>query len=83
MTTRVYVGGKGSFREVFKADDRPTQQSYGHLYTYSIGPFRTVRGAKAMVHYGGNNPHVLTVNDAERVGKQYADALKPLALSKR
>ncbi len=63
----VYVGCKGGRREVFRSEQRPTQQSHGHLYMAVIGPFRTKRGAEFMARCGGNNPHVRCVADAERI----------------
>jgi hypothetical protein len=36
-----------------------------------------------MTHYGNNNPHIQHVRDAERIGKQYANDLKPLPLTKK
>lgn len=45
----------------------PTNEEYGDRFFAFIGPFRTARGAKFMVQNGWNNPHVQTVNDAERI----------------
>lgn len=39
------------------------------IYMYSIGPFRTRRGADFMAAYGANNPHCQCVADAERLAK--------------
>ena len=69
MSTKPYVGRsrKTGKLEVFRADKTPTDASHGHLYTYAIGPFRTARGARVMVDGGENNPHIVTVGDAERI----------------
>jgi hypothetical protein len=78
-TRRVYVGHKkGGGSEVLRLFDTPTQERFGDTYAAFTGPFRTVRGAKALIHYGVSNPHMTCVADAERIGKQYADELKPL-----
>jgi hypothetical protein len=78
---RIYVGHKAVRAEVFRSDTTPTHQSHGHVYGACTGPFVTLRGAKAMVHYGAGNPHLRTVRDAERIGRKYAKDLdgKPLA----
>ena len=76
---KIYVGfsknndGIMVRREVFRNDGRATEEKYGSVYNAVVGPFRTVRGAKCMVHYGHhNNPHIQHVSDAERIGKEYA-----------
>ena len=48
----------------------PTQATHGHLYGAVIGPFRTKRGAQFMAKHGRSNPHLQTVDDAERIAKQ-------------
>jgi hypothetical protein len=50
----------------------PVQETHGHLYAAVIGPFRTIRAAKFMAEHGRNNPHLQTVNDAERISKAKA-----------
>jgi hypothetical protein len=52
-------------KEVFKSVETPTRMSHGHLYGYSIGPFKTKRGAE----YMRDNPMCQTVGDAERKAK--------------
>jgi hypothetical protein len=73
---RIYVGCiSGSFeREVFISETTPTKASLGLLYSYVIGPFRTVRGANWMADpiKGTLNPHCKCVSDAERLAKLYA-----------
>lgn len=79
MRKRNYVGVKASngvTYERFLSDSKPTRESYGDNYNAVVGPFRTKTGALAMVHYGHANPHIQTVSDAERVGKQHAADLK-------
>lgn len=73
----IYVGvnGVANMRELFRCRSKPTEKSHGRKYGAVIGPFRTIRGAKAMVHFGCNNPHMQSVSDAERIGKQYAAEL--------
>jgi len=68
---RIYVGlGKNLTREVFKSEVVPTADSHGSLYDASIGPFKTMRGARFMALYGKGNPHCQNVNDAERLARQ-------------
>lgn len=75
----IYVGlGKNRLREMFRCPVEPKRETHGEKYLAVIGPFRTVRGAKAMIHYGDGNPHIQHVRDAERIGKKYAAALKDM-----
>ena len=68
---RPYVGiKKDGRREVFQASQGPTEELYGDLYSAVIGPFKTQRGANFMVQYGTGNPHLQTVEDAERIARQ-------------
>ena len=62
-----YVGLQNGHRETFKSTERPTQAAWGGQYSAVIGPFRTQRGALFMARYGTDNPHVCTVQDAERL----------------
>ena len=39
-----------------------------------MGPFRTKRAALFTQHHGQGNPHIQTVNDAERIARKYAKA---------
>ncbi len=69
MRKRIYVGVNRYGREVFNSATVPTEQSHGHLYGATIGPFRTRRGAEFMAA-NGNNPHCQSVADAERLSIQ-------------
>ena len=60
------IGG----REIFRCADTPTREIHGASYLAVIGPFRTKRGAQFMADYGRNNPHLQTVEDAERISKK-------------
>jgi hypothetical protein len=64
-----YLGLNGTTRELFKSSITPTEEFYGDKYKIVIGPFKTKRGAIFMRDYGNNNPHLQTVNDAERLSK--------------
>lgn len=55
--------------QAFKAESTPIESSHGDLYSYCVGPFKTKRGAMWAEKYGNNNPHFVTVNDAERYAK--------------
>ena len=68
--SRIYVGVRGGFREVFHSVFTPTEASHGHLYGAVIGPFRTFKAARIMAHYGGGNPQLQSVADAERLAKR-------------
>jgi hypothetical protein len=71
MESKLYVGVKGTTREVFRSRETPTQQSHGAKYAAAIGPFRTRAGADFMAAYGHhNNPHLRSVADAERLAKK-------------
>ena len=69
---RYYVGRKhghiGSV--VFTAETTPTEQTHGDKFAAVIGPFKTRRGAQFCALFGQGNPHIQTVNDAERLAKQ-------------
>jgi hypothetical protein len=67
MRPKYYVGVKiGREREVFKSIHTPTEETHGKIYVYTIGPFRTKRGATYMATYqDGSNPHLQHVDDAE------------------
>jgi len=67
----IYVGLANGKREVFKSDNAPTYATHGAKYQAVIGEFKTMRGAKFMRDYGANNPHIQTVNDAEKLAKLY------------
>ena len=68
--SKLYVGLNGTKREVFRSQTEPTFNSHGHLYAASVGPFRTKRGAEIMALYGGNNPHLQCVADAEAMARR-------------
>ena len=71
---RAYVGvRRDSRREVFKATRMPTRRQYGRKYAYVVGPFKTLRGARYMAEYGGNNPHCTCVAQAEWLAKHHAE----------
>lgn len=57
---------------VFYSDVYPSTDVHGRTYRYVIGPFRTVRGARYMAAFGENNPHCITVDDAEDCAKRNA-----------
>lgn len=69
MTTKFYVGIRSGKRFVFKSDVLPTQASHGQRYNAVIGPFRTKRAAILTAVTGGQNPHLRSVSDAERISK--------------
>lgn len=68
----IYVGDSidGTGYSIFKSDTTPTQESHGHLYRYTVGPFDTLRGARFFAEHGRGNPHVQCVADAERIAKR-------------
>lgn len=72
MTTRkrFYVGYilPANNREVFSSATVPTEESHGHVYAASVGPFRTRAGADYMASYRG--PVAITVSEAERRAKE-------------
>jgi len=76
MASRIYVGIRSVCKgEVFRSTIEPTMSTHGDTFAYIIGPFRTIQGAKAMLHYGPMNPHIQCVSDAEKVGRKYVQNL--------
>jgi hypothetical protein len=77
-SSRIYLGvnldcnSDQQIRTIFHAMETPTHESHGERFIYVIGPFRTLAGAEIMRQYGRNNPHLQTVEDAERMAKKLA-----------
>jgi len=69
---KYYVGSDSRKNrwEVFRSASAPTEKSHGDRYRAVIGPFRTKAGADVMAKYGRNNPHLLTVSEAEKMAKR-------------
>ena len=69
----IYVGFKkektGLTLQIFRSNRKPTASSHKKFLSV-IGAFKTLRGAKFMVHNGYNNPHVQQVSDAEQIAKR-------------
>ena len=66
---RCQCGRAPGVRKVFRSDVTPTEDTHPE-YGAVIGPFRTVRAARFMAQHGGaGNPHLVTVDDAERAVK--------------
>lgn len=66
-----YIGKKHEGgQELFRSASKPTVESHGDRYVYAIGPFRTKRGALFMLYHGYNNPHCVTVAQAERLANR-------------
>ena len=63
---KLYLGIREDKREIFRASETPTFDAYPQ-YGYVVGPFRTKGGAEFMRDYGQNNPHCVTVSQAERL----------------
>jgi hypothetical protein len=75
MATKFYLGlavqPHRYVREVFRCAYVPTWETHGSSYNAVVGPFRTKRGAEFMRDHGQGNPHLQTVDDAERIAMQY------------
>lgn len=72
---RPYVGRERSDpllrNTVFRSRGTPTGETHGGRFTYVTGPFRTVLAARFFAAYAGpQNPHLLSVDDAEREVKK-------------
>jgi len=65
MRAKVYVGISRDKLTIFRSETTPTMASHGGEYTYAMGPFRTLRGARYYVRYGRGNPHTVTVAQCE------------------
>src|SRR5512137_2157902 len=57
---------------LFSSTVTPTEETHGHLYTCTQGPFRTRLAARWFNRYGRGNPHVHTVADVERLAREAA-----------
>jgi hypothetical protein len=57
---------------LFASPVPPNNETHGHLYTCTQGPFRTRLAARWFNRYGRGNPHVHTVADAERLAREAA-----------
>ncbi len=67
---RWYVGHKGAGSVgfvAFQSATEPTERTHGDRFAAVIGPFDTKRAAVWAEAHGANNPHFLTVADAERI----------------
>ena len=60
-----FIGCNQGKMELFKSKTVPTEETHGHLYKATIGPFKTKRGAIFML----NNPGVASVSEAEKLGR--------------
>jgi hypothetical protein len=70
---KIYVCiGTGGVRTLERIATDPTEATHGSRFICAVGPFRTLRGARYFAAYGNGNPHVLTVEDAERGAKREA-----------
>lgn len=72
--TRIYVGCRvdaGKWSEIFRASETPTRDTHGDRYACVIGPFVSMAGARIMVAHGGNNPHIQSSTDADRMAKTH------------
>ncbi len=69
-------------QEIFRSENLPQIATHGDKYKFVVGPFRTLTGAKAMLHYGDNNPHMQCVSDAEKIGKKYKEELSRMGKSR-
>ena len=68
---RIYVGNTANKpSKIFRSETTPTFDSHGHLFTYALGPFKTMRGAKFYLKYGHGNPHCTHVSHIEKMAKQ-------------
>ncbi len=70
----IYVGHNKDTSEldVIYTDATPESANEKGFESYSwlIGEFKTLRGARFYQTHGLNNPHVQNVNDAERIAKE-------------
>jgi len=76
MTKKYYVGTNGRKYTPFLCEKTPTADSHGDKYTSVIGPFRTKGGATIMAKYGYDNPHLMTVTEAEHMAAHHPEMLK-------
>lgn len=79
-TDRIWLGVVPGGGTIFRCRDTPTRESHGDKYNATIGPFPTLQGAKAMLHFGRGNPHMTTVAQAEYLAKRHKDEWNLAAL---
>lgn len=74
MNKRWFVGRRcdDNKLQAFESDVTPTAETHGDAYAYSIGPFKTRRGAMWLERYPFNN--CMTVDEMEYYAKKEADA---------
>jgi hypothetical protein len=65
-----YVGHSHAGDCAFRYFMPPTHGSHGDNFFAVTGPFRTKRAATYMAKHGRNNPHCLTVSQAERIARR-------------
>jgi hypothetical protein len=81
MRKRIFVETRrnevGFRREVFRSSATGTgMMPLRDASLYVSGPFKTVRGAKAAVHFGWTgNPHFIDVNHFEQLGREFDKTL--------
>jgi len=67
---KIYVGNRANQKgEIFKSVETPLESTHGDKYSYVLGPFRTMRGARFYVNYGSGNPHCTHVSHIEKLAK--------------
>ncbi len=67
---KLYVGiHKETRKRIPFRSSSDSEAVHGHEFSYLIGPFRTPKAAKIMAAFGGNNPHLQTVYDAEKMAR--------------
>ncbi len=67
--SRIYIGiHPTGEREIFRCASIPSAELVDGLYVAAVGPFLTRAGAEFMRDHGQNNPHCVSVGDAERFG---------------
>ena len=77
MRPSLFVGLTESDRIVFRCAYIPTFATHGQKFLAVIGPFQTRRAAELTAQRGTGNPHIQTVKDAERIGKDYQEDYNP------
>ena len=79
--TGVSISGNAqftAFRVIFRSNTVPTHESHGHLFKAVLGPFNTMRAAKAWKYFGYTNPHFTCVSEIEKHAKNLSWELSKL-----
>lgn len=84
-TRKVFVGIKTHMtteglylfteKSIFRAAEKPEASA---LFNKVVGPFKTIRGAKVLMHFTWLQPNDAAIEVAEQIGKEYDEYVRAL-----